>query len=251
MRQPQQLSLPFVKLSLEQLGTKFVFGRDQCAYCGRPAQTRDHVPPRCLLEKPFPENLATVASCHNCNAKFSLDEQYFLTVLAQVGSTPSLLSKVEEGGVVDRALNRAPALDDRIIQSLRVEVDGRVSLVPEFERMLEIGKKVAFGLFVRRYGPRVSLGSFRPIGIFHQEQSLPPPIVAAMHYWPGIRRKQWTVVQEMVFEYLFARGWLISDPFYCFINFHNTLLAVVACPDPASMPRNRKGTGNCGNPLRQ
>ena len=244
MSQPQQLSLPFIQLSPLGLRSKIVFGSDQCVYCGRPAQTRDHVPPRCLLEKPFPANLATVASCHTCNAKFSLNEQYFLTVLAQVGFTPSLLSKVKEGGVVDRALSRAPALDERIAQSLSVGEDGSVLLTPDFKRMLEIARKVVFGLFVRRYGRQISLDHFRPIGIFHQEQSLPQPIVGAMHYWPGIRRKHWTVVQESVFEYLFAKGWMISDPpLYCFVNFHDTLLAVVGCPDPASLRRNRIGPG--------
>ena len=38
-----------------------------CIYCGGPAETRDHVPSRCLLERPYPENLPAVGCCKECN----------------------------------------------------------------------------------------------------------------------------------------------------------------------------------------
>jgi len=35
-----------------------------CAYCGQEKElTKDHVPPRSLLDKPFPENLWVVQLC--------------------------------------------------------------------------------------------------------------------------------------------------------------------------------------------
>lgn len=81
----------------------------QCAYCGRPATTRDHVPPKCLLEKPLPKTSITVPSCRACNEGFAKDEEYFATVLAHVGSVPELTAKVDPGGVTDRALTRRPS----------------------------------------------------------------------------------------------------------------------------------------------
>ena len=77
-----------------------------CVYCGKEATTRDHVIPRCLLEKPYPPDLPTVPSCRPCNEGYSKDEEYFLAVMAQSGFVPPLTEKVEEGGLVDRMLER-------------------------------------------------------------------------------------------------------------------------------------------------
>lgn len=88
-----------------------------CVYCGTAASTRDHVPPKALLEEPRPINLRTVPACDSSNAGWSLDEGYMAVVLAQVGHRPHLMAKVEEGGAVDRALSAAPGLDEIITKS--------------------------------------------------------------------------------------------------------------------------------------
>jgi hypothetical protein len=87
-------------------------------YCGSQADSKDHVPPKLLLERPFPPNLYTVPSCHSCNTGFAKDEEYFLVAMSQTGFVKSLSSKVSEGGIVDRALSHSPKLDDRINQAL-------------------------------------------------------------------------------------------------------------------------------------
>ena len=48
--------------------------RGFCAYCGGPAETRDHVPPRVFLDKPYPSNLPVVSACRECNEDISMDE---------------------------------------------------------------------------------------------------------------------------------------------------------------------------------
>ena len=48
--------------------------RGRCSYCLREATTKDHVVPRCLLEKPYPPNLLTIPSCCECNTGFKQDE---------------------------------------------------------------------------------------------------------------------------------------------------------------------------------
>ena len=224
----RQLALPLLGTTARQA---------VCVYCGAAAATRDHVPPRCLLEKPLPPVLATIPSCRNCNAAFSRDEQYLQIVLAQIGSEPHLRAKVEKGGVVDCALSRALALDERILQSLEVGPDGRVWFKPERNRILTISCKIAFGLYTRHYRRRINLDLFAPLAVYGHGDEIPQPIVAAAHYWPGIRRKRWQTVQEGVFSYLFAKGWLAYDPpLYCLIDFHRTLLVAVACPDPRRTP---------------
>lgn len=114
-----------------------------CVYCGRRATTRDHVPPRCLLEKLYPQNLKTVPCCRKCNNSFSLDEQYFLILLGQIETIPPLTKKVEQGGIIDRALMRALALNQRIIESLAVSEDGRIMFQPEVGRVHRVIQKIA------------------------------------------------------------------------------------------------------------
>lgn len=45
---------------------------------------KDHVPSKCFLKKPYPENLPTVEICAECNNGFSADENYFACVIHAV-----------------------------------------------------------------------------------------------------------------------------------------------------------------------
>lgn len=51
--------------------------------------TRDHVPTKSLLDKPYPENVPVIPVCRKCNESFSGDELYFTMFLEAVlsGST--------------------------------------------------------------------------------------------------------------------------------------------------------------------
>ena len=53
----------------------------KCIYCGRNPETRDHVPSRVLLDKPFPDNLPVVDACRTCNEDFSQDEEYLACLI--------------------------------------------------------------------------------------------------------------------------------------------------------------------------
>src|SRR5690242_14029536 len=52
-----------------------------CAFCGDAPGTRDHVPPRVFLDKPYPDNVPVVGSCFECNNGASLDEEYVACLL--------------------------------------------------------------------------------------------------------------------------------------------------------------------------
>lgn len=90
---------------------------DVCLQCGGLAtgsdRTRDHVPSKALLLKPYPDNLPTVATCADCNAGFSKDEEYVAALLGVVhaGSTDPV--KVADPAA-KRILKRNPALRERI-----------------------------------------------------------------------------------------------------------------------------------------
>ena len=114
-----------------------------CIYCGGTAETRDHVPSRCLLEKPYPTNLPVVGCCDTCNQSFSLDEEYLVCLVESVlcGSTdPDDIKRPS----VARKMRKSPALRARIEQSRTVQ-DGQDAFVPEWDRIANVMLKLARG----------------------------------------------------------------------------------------------------------
>ena len=114
-----------------------------CIYCGGPVETRDHVPSRCLLEQPYPENLPVVGSCASCNQGFSEDEQYLVCLVesALCGSTEP--DKIQRPSVA-RTLRNAPALQARL-ESAKTETDEGVQFAVERHRVARVMLKLAQG----------------------------------------------------------------------------------------------------------
>lgn len=114
-----------------------------CIYCGGTPDTRDHVPSKCLLEQPFPDNLPVVGCCDSCNQNFSRDEQYFVCLIESVlcGSTdPEKIGRPS----VARIMQNSPTLRQRIENS-KIEVDSQIAFVPEIERINNVMLKLARG----------------------------------------------------------------------------------------------------------
>jgi hypothetical protein len=108
-----------------------------CAFCDGDVETRDHVPPRVLLDEPYPENLPVVPSCRPCNSGHSLDEEYaacLLEVTACGSANPGDLSRAK----VARTLRVKPDLAARLAAHL---VPGGLEVtrtdVARLERVLE------------------------------------------------------------------------------------------------------------------
>jgi hypothetical protein len=138
-----------------------------CVYCGNLASTRDHVVAGKILIPPLPLNLPTVPSCDKCNGAFSKDEQYFIAVLGMIGRTPEIEGRIAEGADIYRTLEHSSALDDRLISS--VLIIGEPGIPPVFQveehRLAPLFQKMAFGLFLATYRPKVipKLEAFRPL----------------------------------------------------------------------------------------
>ncbi|MFJ9501553.1 hypothetical protein [Brevibacillus centrosporus] len=61
----------------DRLRHKIVYTRgsySECIYCGEKANTREHVPSKVFLVKPYPDFLGIVPACFKCNNSFSSDE---------------------------------------------------------------------------------------------------------------------------------------------------------------------------------
>ncbi|MFN3188207.1 MAG: hypothetical protein ACK42D_01525 [Candidatus Paceibacteria bacterium] len=57
-----------------------------CVYCGGPAETIEHVPAKVFLDEPYPDNLPTIRVCKDCNASFSLDEEFVACLIEYLKS---------------------------------------------------------------------------------------------------------------------------------------------------------------------
>jgi hypothetical protein len=114
-----------------------------CIYCPGPAETRDHVPSKCLLEPPYPQNLYIVGCCESCNQSFSKDEEYFVCLIESVlcGSTEP--EKIHRPSVA-KIMKGSPALRKRIEKSRKV-IDGQIVFEPEIKRIKNVMLKLARG----------------------------------------------------------------------------------------------------------
>jgi hypothetical protein len=115
----------------------------QCAYCGEFADTRDHVPSKILLEKPFPENIPVVGSCLKCNNGFSLDEEYFACLIECIISGTTDLEKLSRESII-KILKRKPQLKTLLDSSFVIE-NGNSYFKIDPKRIENIVLKLAYG----------------------------------------------------------------------------------------------------------
>ena len=73
-----------------------------CIHCSRALgtdRTKDHVPSKCLLLRPFPTNLPVIPVCKECNASFRKDEAYTAAAIGVALSGTTDPNKQTFGGV--------------------------------------------------------------------------------------------------------------------------------------------------------
>lgn len=110
-----------------------------CAYCGGRTETKDHVPSKVFLNRPYPDDLPTVFACRDCNASFSLDEEYVACLVEIASSGPT-----DARDEVARILNHKPALRARL-DAAKVSISEGVGYLPETERLGTVLMKLARG----------------------------------------------------------------------------------------------------------
>lgn len=114
-----------------------------CAQCGGPPKTRDHVPPKAFLDKPFPANLPVVGTCGPCDGGASIDEEY-VACLIEVAVCGSVKPGSLERPRVQRALARNPALAARFEAAFDPEA---IAVAAETDRIRRVVEKTARGLW--------------------------------------------------------------------------------------------------------
>lgn len=201
-----------------------------CVHCGewiaRLTPSRDHVPSKGLLLKPYPENLPVVQVCKSCNAGFSLDEEYVVAFLSSVlvGSSDP---ETQENPTAARILARNPKLRARI-ERARSEYrthggENRVIWKPESDRINRIVLKNARGHAFYEIGePMLSLPTHvrcAPLESFTAEERDNFERMDFGSAWPEVGSRMmtrmltgqdiadgWVVVQEGAYRYAVAQA---------------------------------------------
>ncbi|QQT24500.1 hypothetical protein [Sphingobacterium spiritivorum] len=207
----------------------------KCTYCDAFADTRDHIPSKNILEKPYPNNLLTIPACKKCNQSFSSDEEYFLNVLVEISKNPNLLTRKMEGGSVFKARSRSYKLNARIQNSLVKMDDGKIYFKAETDRIKRVIEKNALGLYVHKYGKKRSLKMFKCTGFypFETEETRPAEIFM-LTYSEKFRLKKWIHIQHNVFSYIVVRDWRRNNRLTMIFHIHNTVWCVIEIPFPIS-----------------
>lgn len=145
--------------------------KNKCIYCGLSGGTRDHVPPRIFLDKPYPQNYTTVPACQKCNQEFGNDDEYIAYWI-------EFMRAIEcNNGVLDRTRIEAifahsTRLDDRIFNSLKVDSDNIPYMDFENSRIINFFKRVAVAHFFVNKGEKTNLNNW-DILFFLAKQSQP------------------------------------------------------------------------------
>ena len=134
--------------------------KGSCVHCGAGIDgtktNNDHVPSKCLLRKPYPDDLPVVKTCVECNSDFSKDEEY-LSVFLQCVLIGSTDPNDHRDPKVRKALRRSKKLRERIECSRsETESDKETKTVwePEYERVNNVMLKNARGHAFYEFGER-------------------------------------------------------------------------------------------------
>jgi hypothetical protein len=89
----------------------FIRAHPYCAYCGAPAATRDHCPPRCFFENRQAPEEYEFPACEQCNAEARLDEQALGALIrVKLGAPMSEMAIEEFEKLVSGVRNNQPKL---------------------------------------------------------------------------------------------------------------------------------------------
>ena len=117
----------------------------KCIYClSEAGDTRDHVPPKCLIRRPYPPNLFTVPSCFTCNTNASPDEEYFRLVVVGLLCHTTEADELFDNPI-SRSMDRNARLEDLMVELVRPFENSGLLDVDE-ARIHRVAAKVTRGL---------------------------------------------------------------------------------------------------------
>ena len=118
--------------------------KGNCAYCGGWADSRDHIPSKVLLDRPYPENLPVIGACEECNSGFSADEEYVSCLIeCVIQGTTDPDDRFREK--IASTLKSRPAIAERIKKGRQIGKNNEPVWMPEWKRIEKVVLKLARG----------------------------------------------------------------------------------------------------------
>lgn len=241
-----------------------LFAAPACCYCGGPANSSDHTPPRCLLPRTLPNDVQamTVPACSDCNSGYSADEMRVAAVVSTVSFMPQDREAVSPGGWVHSALDADRSLKDFIANRLGADGIFRpdTHVLQVFDRIMA---KTITGLLFHEFGRLVPTRNVEIIAIEHSE-NIPPLALVEQHRrddggWAEVtpsgrelerqvlavygevprNMPRWRIYVPDYFEYMFIRrsNYMLLTA----MKLHNALTVLAECPWPNRAGPRRKG----------
>lgn len=152
-----------------------------CIHCGVFLSSRkanmDHVPSKCLLDRPLPDNPPKVTVCAKCNSSFARDEEYLGVLLAAVITGDAAPDAIKFPKAA-KSVQRRPKLHARIAsarwEQLTLFGEPEILWAAEAERVKRVIVKNARGHLLHELGeastaPPTSV-EFVPVTRFSPEQ---------------------------------------------------------------------------------
>lgn len=241
-----------------------LFGEPACCYCGGPANSFDHTPPRCLLPKSLPNNIQamTIPACETCNTGFSADEMRVAAVVSTVSFMPQDRQALGVGGWIHSAMRLDRTLNEFITS--RLDDNGIFHADAEVMRAFRrIMSKTVTGLLFHEFGSLASNNSVDVLAIEHAENVHPLAMVERYRrthshlaeVTPSCRELErqvlamcgevptsmpkWRIYVPDYFEYMFIRR--SNSMLLTAMKIHNALTVVAECPWPNKAGPRRKG----------
>lgn len=179
---------------------------NSCIFCGKPADTKEHIPAKQFFKSIPDKNLITVPSCSACNKSFQKDEDFFRQFYVSMLMDRSPQAKELMENEISRSITRAPALGHQMFSQME--------LVDHYKAGIYLGQKTAYKVSdldrerINRVVNKIVKGLF-----FHEfEQTLPKDwVVKIIWISPKIEKElklddlaqtlRWNVIKEDTFAY--------------------------------------------------
>jgi hypothetical protein len=219
---------------MERIG-EFVDERQKawCVHCGKRLAgletSRDHIPSKTLLQKPYPPNLPVMEVCKRCNVGYSLDEEYLAAFLGSVlaGSTdPSSQVHASAERILQKNLTLRARIDNAKSEYRTRGGETRFVWKPESERINRVILKNARGHAFYEFGEPMLDHPRRtwawPLESLTTEQRADFENVELGAGWPEVGSRMmtrvmtgqdlvdgWVIVQDGVYRYAVVQAGVI------------------------------------------
>lgn len=138
-----------------------------CIFCGKDADTRDHIPPKCIFPDPKPNDLITVPACKACNSNTKLDDEYFRWLVATASEDSDGALKIITNKILPKVKKRPAFLVQIMNNSRHVEtysesgiyLGNKPAFYIEKKRVQTVINKIVRGLYYKETKSMLPLDS--------------------------------------------------------------------------------------------